>query len=126
MQLQTIPFCPLFSYTVEEANLYLDIISFQIRRELPFLQTKQSQFPQLLLTGLALQTPHQLHCPSLNTLQGLSVFLVVRAPKVNTTLKVSPHLQGNNHLLASVGNTISDTSQDAIDLGYLTTKLAHV
>ena len=33
----------------------------------PLLQTKQPQFPQLLLIRLALQTLHQLRCPSLDT-----------------------------------------------------------
>ena len=54
-------------------------------------QTEQSQFPQLLPIKPVLQTPHQLHCPSLGTLQCLNVFLVGKDPKPNTILKVLPH-----------------------------------
>lgn len=43
-----------------------------------------------LLMRLVLQTPHQLCCPSLNTPQGLNIFLVVRCPKLHTVLKVQP------------------------------------
>ena len=50
----------------------------KVSLEPPLLQTKESQFPQLLFIRLLLQTPHQLHCPSLDTLQGLNVFLVVK------------------------------------------------
>ncbi|KAK4831796.1 hypothetical protein QYF61_019226 [Mycteria americana] len=46
-------------------------------------QAKQPQFPQLLLIRLLLQTLQQLHCPSLDTLQHLNVFLVVRGPKLS-------------------------------------------
>jgi len=46
--------------------------------EPPLLQAKQSQLSQLLLIILVLQTAHQLCCSSLNTTQGLGVFLVVR------------------------------------------------
>ncbi|KAK4825874.1 hypothetical protein QYF61_003148 [Mycteria americana] len=49
--------------------------------------TKQPQFPQLLLTGLVLQTLHQLRCPSLDTLQHLNVSPVVRGPKLNTVFE---------------------------------------
>ncbi|KAK4827061.1 hypothetical protein QYF61_013702 [Mycteria americana] len=42
--------------------------------------TKQPHFPQPLLIRLVLQTLHQLHCSSLDTLQHLNVFLVVRGP----------------------------------------------
>jgi len=48
--------------------------------EPPLLQTEQAQFPKQLLIRLVLQTPHQLHCCSLDMLQGLSVFRVVREP----------------------------------------------
>ncbi|KAK4825790.1 hypothetical protein QYF61_002374 [Mycteria americana] len=51
-----------------------------------FLQTKQPQFLQPLVTGLVLQTLHQLCCPSLDTLQHLNGSLVVRGPKLNTVL----------------------------------------
>lgn len=37
---------------------------------------------------LVLQTPHQPHCLPLNMIQGHSVFLVERNPKLNTVLKI--------------------------------------
>ena len=58
----------------------------EISRELPFLQTKQSQLPQLLLVRFVLQTPHQFCCPSLDMF-----FLEVRGSKLNTVFKVRPH-----------------------------------
>ncbi|KAK4828160.1 hypothetical protein QYF61_024075 [Mycteria americana] len=61
------------------------------------LMAKQSQFPQPLLIRLLLQTLHQLRCPSLDTLQHLSVFLVVRGPKLNTVFENSQnHTTENN------------------------------
>ena len=57
----------------------------------PLLQTKQSQFPQLQFIRLVLQTAHQFRCPTLDMLQGLNVFLVVKGPKLNTVLEVWPH-----------------------------------
>ena len=79
---------------------------------------------------LIFQTLHQLHCPSLNMLQGLNAFLVVRGPKLNTVLKLQPHqcwVQRDDHFPASAGNTICDTSWDAIGLlGHLGTLLAHI
>ncbi|KAK4829410.1 hypothetical protein QYF61_003974 [Mycteria americana] len=52
-------------------------------------KTKQPQFPQPLLISLVLQTLHQLHCPSLDTLQHLNVSLVVRGPKLNTVFEAA-------------------------------------
>ena len=87
-------------------------------------------FPQPLLIRLVLQMPHHLQCPSLDTLQGLNVFLVVKGPKLNTALEVQPHqcrVQRGNHLPVPAGYTISSTSQDAIGhFGHLGTLLAHV
>ncbi|KAK4810598.1 hypothetical protein QYF61_007335 [Mycteria americana] len=91
---------------------------------------KKPQFPQPLLIRLVLLTLHQLHCPSLDTLQHLNVFLVVRGPKLNTVVKVRPHqcrVQRDDHFPSPAGRTISDTSQDAIGLlGHLGTLLAHI
>ncbi|KAK4807208.1 hypothetical protein QYF61_024328 [Mycteria americana] len=93
-------------------------------------QAKQPQFPQPLLIRLMLSTLHQLPCPSLDTLQHLNVFLVVRGPKPNTVFKVRSHqcqVQKDDHFSSSAGDTISDTSQDAIGfLGHLGTLLAHI
>ncbi|KAK4821092.1 hypothetical protein QYF61_013420 [Mycteria americana] len=94
------------------------------------VQAKQSQLPQPLLIRLLLQTLHQLRCPSLDTLQHLSVSLVVRGPKLNTVFQVQPHqcrVQGHDHFPSPAGHAISDTSQDAIGLfGHLGTLLAHI
>ncbi|KAK4821776.1 hypothetical protein QYF61_000837 [Mycteria americana] len=93
-------------------------------------QTKQSQFPQLLLITLLLQTLYQLHCPSLDTLQHVHVFLVLRDPKLNTVFEVRLYqhqVQGHGHFPSPAGHTIPDTSQDAIGfLVHLGTLLAHV
>ncbi|KAK4826180.1 hypothetical protein QYF61_006042 [Mycteria americana] len=120
----------------EETNPHLATASSQgvvesdkVSPQPPFLQAKQPQFPQLLLTRLLLQTLHQLRCPSLDTLQHLNVSLVVRGPKLNTGFEVRPHqcrVQGHDHFPSPAGHTISDTSQDAIGfLGHLATLLAH-
>ncbi|KAK4824003.1 hypothetical protein QYF61_009128 [Mycteria americana] len=94
------------------------------------LEAKQSQLPQPLLTRLLLQTLHQLHCPSLDSLQHLNVSLVVRGPKLNTVFEVRPHqcrVQGDNHFPSPAGHTISDMSQDAIGfLGHLGTLPARI
>ncbi|KAK4815602.1 hypothetical protein QYF61_004817 [Mycteria americana] len=91
---------------------------------------KQPQFPQPLLIRLLLQTLHQLHCPSLDTLQHLNVSLVVRGPKLNTVFEVRPHqcqVQGHDHFPSPAGHATFDTSQDAIGfLGHLGTLLAHI
>ncbi|KAK4826425.1 hypothetical protein QYF61_008958 [Mycteria americana] len=93
-------------------------------------EAKQPQFPQPLLIRLLLQTLHQLRCPSLDTLQHLNVFLVVRGPKLNTVFEMQPHQcrgQGDNHFPSPAGHTISDTSQDAVGLlSHLDTLLAHI
>ncbi|KAK4827493.1 hypothetical protein QYF61_018793 [Mycteria americana] len=137
VQLEAIPSCPIASYLGEETNTHLTTTSFQVvverdkvSPEAPFLQAKQPQFPQPFLTRLVLQTLHQLRCPSLDTLQHLNVFLVVRGPKLNTGFEVRPHqcrVQGHDHFPSPAGHTISDTSQDAIGfLGHLGTLLARI
>ncbi|KAK4827845.1 hypothetical protein QYF61_021982 [Mycteria americana] len=57
------------------------------RKHQGILEAKQPQFPQPLLIRLVLQTLHQLHSPSLDSLQHLNVSLVVRGPKLNTVFK---------------------------------------
>ncbi|KAK4827063.1 hypothetical protein QYF61_013704, partial [Mycteria americana] len=120
-QLEAISSCPITCYLGEETNPHLSTTSFQ---------AKQSQLPQPLLIRLLLQTRHQLHCPSLHTLQHLNVPLVVGGPKLNTVFEVRPHqcqVQGDNHFPSPAGHTIFDTSQDAIGfLGRLGTLLAHI
>ena len=127
-QTEVFLFSPITTYVGEEAKLFLTTTSFKGVAEMynvslePLLQTKQYQFFQPHLIRLVLQTPHQLHCPSLNMLHGLDVFLVARGPKLNTALEMWPQhnwVLGDNHLPAPTGNTISDTSQDTTGLlGY--------
>ncbi|KAK4810330.1 hypothetical protein QYF61_018272, partial [Mycteria americana] len=91
---------------------------------------EQPQLPQPLPISLVLQTLHQLHCPSLHTLQPLNVSLVVRGPKLNTVFELRPHqcrVQGHDHFPSPAGHAVFDTSQDAIGfLGHLGTLLAHI
>jgi len=135
MQPEAISSHPIANYLGEETRL--TTTSFQVVVESekvppqpPLLQTEQPQLLRPLLIQLVLQTPHQPPCPSLDMLQQLSVFLVVRGPKLNTLLQVRPHqcrVQGHDHLPAPAGHTIPDTSQNAVDLlGHLGTVLAHV
>ncbi|KAK4826053.1 hypothetical protein QYF61_004168 [Mycteria americana] len=132
VQLKAISSFPMACYLQEETNTHLSTTSFQVVVESdkvspqpPFLQAKQSQFPQLLLISLVLQTLHQLRCPSLDTLQHLNVSLGVRGPTLNTAFEVWPHqcrVQGADHFPSPAGHTISDTSQDAVGLlGHLST-----
>ncbi|KAK4824042.1 hypothetical protein QYF61_009633 [Mycteria americana] len=120
-QLEAISSRPITCYLGEETDPHLSTTSFQ---------AKQPQFPQPLLIRLLLQTLHQLHCPSLDTLQHLNVSLVVRGPKLNTVFEVQPHqcrVQRHDHFPSPAGHTITDTSQDAIGfLGHLGTLLAHI
>ncbi len=117
---------PLLITTSLQEVVECNEVSFQP----PLFQTKQSQLPQPLLIRLVLQTPHQFCCSSLDTFQGLSVFPVVRSPKLDTVLEVQPHqgcLQGDDNLPAPAGHTISNTGQDGIGLlGHLGTLLGHV
>ncbi|KAK4810615.1 hypothetical protein QYF61_007352 [Mycteria americana] len=137
VQLEAISSCPITCYLGEETNPHLSTTSFQVVVESdkvspqpPFLQAKQSQFPQPLLIRLLLQTLHQLHCPSLAMLQHLNVSLVVRGPTLNTVVEVRPHqcrVQGHDDFPSPAGHTIFDTSQDAIGfLGHLGALLAHI
>ncbi|KAK4830406.1 hypothetical protein QYF61_010937 [Mycteria americana] len=136
-QLEAVSSCPITCYLGEETDPHLSTTSFQVVVESnkvspqpPFLQAKQPQFPQPLLTRLLLQTLHQLRCPSLDTLQHLHVSLVVRGPKLNTVFEVRPHqcrVQGHDHFPSPAGHAIFDTSQDAVGfLGHLGTLLAHI
>jgi len=67
-QLEAILSYPITSYMGEETNLHLTTTfqgveeSNEVSPEPPLLQTKQFQFPQLLLIRPVLQTPHQLCC----------------------------------------------------------------
>jgi len=102
--------------------LYVPIRSF-----LSLLQTKQSQVPQLLPIRLVLQSPHQIHCSSLNMFQSLDVLLVVRGPKQYSTQGTASPVLSTGGLPAPASYTVSDTSQDAPGLlGHLYTLVSHV
>ncbi|KAK4827968.1 hypothetical protein QYF61_022670, partial [Mycteria americana] len=80
-QLEAVSSCPITCYLEKETNPHLSTTSFQVvigsdkvSPEPPFLQAKQSHFPQPLLTGLVLQTLHQLCCSSLDTCVVMTVF----------------------------------------------------
>ncbi|KAK4813834.1 hypothetical protein QYF61_001838 [Mycteria americana] len=88
-QLEAISSCPITRYLGEETDTHRSTTSFQAILERD--KAKQSQFPQLLLIRLVLQTLCQLHCPSLDTLQHFNVLLVLRGPKLNTVFEVWPH-----------------------------------
>lgn len=86
-QLQTISSCPVGCYPGEEADPHLATNSFQgvvesdkVTCEHPFLQDKHHQLLWLLLIGLVLQTHPEFNCPSLEMLQHLNIFLVMRGP----------------------------------------------
>ena len=80
-------------------------------------------FPLVLVT--LEEKPHS--CPSLDTLQGLNVFLVVRGPELNAVLEVQPH-QNQGMITSFVClYAISVTRREAAGLlGHLGTLLAHV
>ncbi|KAK4813521.1 hypothetical protein QYF61_009247 [Mycteria americana] len=137
VQLETSSSYPIPCYLGEETDPHLSTPSFQgvvesdkVSPQPPFLQAKQPQVPQPLLIGLVLQTLHQLCCPSLDTLQPLTVSLGVRGPTLNTAFEVRPHqgrVQGHDHCPSPAGRTIADTSQDAVGLlGHLGALLAHI
>jgi len=84
---------PVLSRLTQEDAPHLSTTPFQavvesndVTPEPPLLQTEQSQFPQLLLIRLVLQTTKQLCYPSLSVLQCLNVFfvVVVRGSKLST------------------------------------------
>ena len=84
-QLDAISSHPITSYLTAETSTHLTTTPFQavvesgkVSPQPPFLQAKPPQFPQLLLIRLVLQAPHQLGSPSLDALQHLNVFPVVR------------------------------------------------
>jgi len=95
MQLKAIASHPIASYLGEETDTCLTTASFQVVVESdkvpaqpPLLQTKQPQLPQPLLNKTCSLDPSP---ASLDMLQNLNIFLVVRGPKLNTVLEVQPH-----------------------------------
>ncbi|KAJ7425690.1 hypothetical protein WISP_22452 [Willisornis vidua] len=120
-------------YPGEEANPDLATTSFQVvvgndmvSPEPPFLQGKYLQIPQVFLTVHVLQTLRQLSCLSLDMVQHLNVFLVVKGPELDTEFVVWPHqcpVHRENQCSGLAGHTAFGTVQDAIDLSTL---MAHV
>ncbi|KAK4830124.1 hypothetical protein QYF61_008551 [Mycteria americana] len=111
-QLEAISSRPITCYLGEETDPHLSTTSFQVVVESdkvspqpPFLQAKQSQFPQPLLRRLLLQTLHQLRCPSLDTVQHLNVPLVVGGPKLNTVFEnLTLDTSNDGASITSLGN----------------------
>ncbi|RMC08459.1 hypothetical protein DUI87_14703 [Hirundo rustica rustica] len=124
-QLKAMPSCPVTVCLGEEAKPHLATPSLQavvengkFPPEPSPLQTK-AWLPQPLLTGLSLQTLPQLHCPSLDSLQPLSVLPEVMGPQLDTALEVWPHqcrVQGDNPCPDPAGRTTADPGQDAAGL----------
>jgi len=78
---------------------------------------------------LVLQTPHQLCCPSQDTLYSLNVFRVMLPKTEHSTqyVALSNLSMGDDHLPVPVRYTNSYTSHDVTALlGYLGTLLTHV
>lgn len=92
------------------------------------LQTEQLQFPQSC--NICFLVPSPASCSSLHILEQLNNLLTVKAPKLNTTLKVwsDQHcIPVDNDFPSPTGHAISDAGQDGIGiLGHLGTALAHV
>jgi len=96
VQLAAIHSNAIASYTGYKSEPHLSTSSFCIESHRVFsesslLQIKQSKFSLLLLIIHVRQTPGQLCCLCLASLQGLNVLFVLRGPKLNTVLKVQPH-----------------------------------
>jgi len=88
---------PLILSPGEEANTHLTTTSFQaviesnkVSPEPPLLQNEQSQLPQSFPIRPVLQIFHSFIAPTLNMLQCLSAFLVVRGPKHSIWGAASP------------------------------------
>lgn len=83
----------------------------------PPLQTKQPQFPQLLLIRLVFSPFASFSCSALYMLKHLNIPCTVRGPKLNTVFEVRSHqcwIQRDNHFSCPAGCTISNVGQDAI------------
>lgn len=72
---------------------------------LNLLQTKQPEFPQLLLIGLGFCFPHQLGCSSLSMLDQLNILPVERPPKTECSVwgVFSPVLYARGHSVSWSG-----------------------
>ncbi|RMC00430.1 hypothetical protein DUI87_23039 [Hirundo rustica rustica] len=81
-------FCPVQLLVVHYIMIAFEDIILCSLLSLIAHMAKQPQFSQLILTGLVLQTLHQLFCPSLDSLQDLNVLLIVRGPILNTGLEM--------------------------------------
>jgi len=93
---------------------------------LNLLQTKQPEFPQLLLIGLGFCFPHQLGCSSLSMLDQLNILPVERGPKLNAVFEVYSHqccMQGDIQFPDLADHTVPYTRPL---LGHSVALLAHV
>ncbi|KAJ7406161.1 hypothetical protein WISP_135147 [Willisornis vidua] len=114
VQLKTTSSHPVAGCLGEEANSQLAtapghgvVESDKVPLEPPLLQCKQFQLPQALLTGLVLQTLHQLWCPSLESLQHLNVLPELRSPELVTGLEVPHQLPSTGEKIAMRHNPLN-------------------
>jgi len=98
VHLRTITTRPVTGSQREDLSTYLftshpqeAVESNEVAPQSPFLQTRQTQSPQPLLTGHAFQRFHQLCCLPLDAFKDLHIFLKLWGPELPTALKVRPH-----------------------------------
>jgi len=128
---------PITGYQGEEINTSFStsppqeaVRSNKVAPQPPFLQTRQTQSPQLLLTGHTFQLFHQVWCPPLDAFKHVNILLQLWGPELFTALKVRPHqcwIQWDNHLFWTAGYAVFDASQDLdCPLGCQGTLLSHM
>ncbi|RMB92490.1 hypothetical protein DUI87_31133 [Hirundo rustica rustica] len=116
--------CPLSCYLREESDFYMAMSSFQVlvesgkvSIEACFLQANIPIFFSAFSSASV--APPQFHCPSLDTLQHLNVFLELRGSGLGIGFEVWPHqgwLLGDAHCSGPGRHSIADTGQDATGL----------
>jgi len=87
--------------------------------ELSLLQTKQAHLPQPYFIGQMFQLSDHPHCPPLDLLQQLYVFLVLRATGQDAVVQMGPiedRVEGDNHLPCPPGHLSFNAAQDTVSL----------
>ncbi|OWK63131.1 Ryanodine receptor 2 [Lonchura striata] len=83
-------------YGIEDQDFLLHLLEVgflpDLRAAASLDTANQPQLPQLLLTGLVLQTLHQVHCPSLDMLQHLDVLLAAALSATDMALALNRYL----------------------------------
>lgn len=83
----------------------------KISLEFPLLQPEQPQLSHLVLTGEVLQIPDHFCGSSLDSLQQVHVFPMLRTPELNAVLQV-----GQNPHPCPASHTAPDAAQDAVGI----------